>query len=61
MAPRSGAGRGAGRGGGVLFLTLLAFVAYLVVVEASGALRVALALALTGVLAVLALSVLRRR
>ena len=56
-APR----RGAGRGGGVLFLALAAFVAYLLVVETSGTARLILALLLVLGLAVLALSVLRRR
>lgn len=53
--------RGAGRGGGLLFLALGLFVAYLAVVAVSGVLRLVLGAALVLVLAVLALGVLRRR
>lgn len=53
--------RGAGRGGGLLFLALGLFVAYLAVVAVSGVLRLVLGAALVVVLAVLALGVLRRR
>jgi len=53
--------RGAGRGGGLLFLALGLFVAYLAVVAVDGVLRLALGAALVVLLAVLALRVLRRR
>lgn len=53
--------RGAGRGGGLLFLALGLFVAYLAVVAVSGVLRLVLGAALVVVLGALALGVLRRR
>lgn len=53
--------RGAGRGGGLLFLALAAFVAYLSVAAVSGVLRLVLGAALIVVLAVLAVGVARRR
>jgi len=53
--------RGAGRGGGVLFLAVLLFVAYLAVQSASGAARLALMAAFVVVVALFALTVARRR
>ncbi len=53
--------RGAGRGGGLLFLAVVAFVAYLVVVAVTGVLKFILGAVLTAVLVLFALSVLRRR
>lgn len=53
--------RGAGRGGGLLFLALGLFVAYLAVTAVAGAARLVLGVALAVVLAALALGVLRRR
>lgn len=52
--------KGAGRGGGLLFLAVALFVAYLAVEALSGLLRIALGAALLVVLGALALSVLRR-
>jgi hypothetical protein len=53
--------RGAGRGGGLLFLALGLFVAYLAVGALDGPLRIVLGVALTVVLGLLALNVLARR
>ncbi|MBA2576001.1 MAG: hypothetical protein H0V05_05070 [Euzebyaceae bacterium] len=53
--------RGAGSGGGLLFLALTLFVAYLAVTAVAGVLRFLLGTALLVVVAALALSVLRRR
>ena len=52
---------GAGSGGGLLFLALTLFVAYLAVTAVAGVLRFLLGTALLVVVAALALSVLRRR
>lgn len=53
--------KGAGRGGGLLFLALALFVAYLAVVALSGVLRLVLGAALAVVLALVALNVVSRR
>lgn len=53
--------RGAGRGGGLLFLAVGIFVAYLVVTAVAGLVRFLLGGALLVVLVLLALNVLRRR
>jgi hypothetical protein len=55
------AGRGAGRGGGLLFLAVVLFVAYLAITAVAGVLRFVLGTAFLVVVALLALNVLRRR
>ncbi len=52
--------RGAGRGGGLLFLGVVAVVAYLVVTAVAGALKFLLGAVLAVLLVVFAVSVLRR-
>ncbi|CAN5685145.1 MAG: hypothetical protein M3493_12060 [Actinomycetota bacterium] len=53
--------RGAGRSGGLLFLAVGVFVAYLVVRTVAGVLKVALLCVLVVLLVLLARDVLRRR
>ncbi len=53
--------RGAGVGGGLLFLALLLFVGYLVLEAVVGVLRFLMGTAFLAVMVVLALRVLRRR
>ena len=53
--------RGAGRGGGLLFLAVGLFVAYLAVTAVDGAARVGLGVVFAVALGLLALNVLRRR
>lgn len=53
--------RGAGRGGGLLFLAVGMFVAYLAVSAVDGAARIVLLVVFAVVLGLLALNVLRRR
>lgn len=53
--------RGAGRGGGLLFLLVGLFVLYLVVTAVAGALKLLLAGAIVIVLVLLAVNVFRRR
>lgn len=53
--------QGAGRGGGLLFLAIVLFVAYLAVGALTGFLRFLLGLGLILVLAALALNVVGRR
>jgi hypothetical protein len=59
-SPRPREPRGAGRGGGLVFLVVAAFVAYLAVDAVAGALRLVLAGVLLIVLGLLAANVLRR-
>lgn len=54
-------GRGAGRGGGLLFLAVVLFVAYLAVTAVAGILKWMLGTAFVVVVVVLAANVLRRR
>jgi uncharacterized membrane protein YjgN (DUF898 family) len=56
----SGEPRGAGRAGGLLFLAIVLFVAYLAVGALTGLIRFLLGLGLIVVLAALALNVVRR-
>jgi hypothetical protein len=53
--------RGAGRGGGLLFLAVGLFVAYLAVTAVDGAARTVLAVIFVVALGLLALNVVRRR
>jgi hypothetical protein len=53
--------RGAGRGGGVLFVALVCFLAYLAATALEGAARVIVTAALLGAAAVLLVNVSRRR
>lgn len=53
--------RGAGRGGGLLFLAVVAFVAYVAITAASGSARVVLGAVVVIVMGLLALNVFRRR
>lgn len=53
--------RGAGRGGGLLFLAVGVFVAYLGVTAVDGPARIVLGVVFAVVLGLLALNVLRRR
>jgi hypothetical protein len=53
--------RGAGRGGGLLFLAVGAFVAYLAVSAVDGAARIVLVVVFAVALGLLALNVVRRR
>jgi hypothetical protein len=53
--------RGAGRGGGLLFLAVLLFVAYLAVDAVSGVIRLLIMGALLVVVVLFGLSVARRR
>ena len=53
--------RGAGRAGGLLFLAIGLFVAYLVISALAGLAKILLSIALVAVLAMLAVNVLRRR
>ena len=53
--------RGAGRGGGLLFLAVGVFVAYLAVTAVDGMARVILAVVCVVALGLLALNVVRRR
>ena len=52
---------GAGRGGGLLFLAVGLFVAYLAVTAVAGAARIVLGVARAVALGLLALNVVRRR
>jgi hypothetical protein len=52
--------RGAGRGGGLLFLAVGAFVAYLAVSAVDGAARIVLVVVFAVALGLLALNVVRR-
>lgn len=53
--------RGAGRSGGLLFLAVLAFVAYLVLAALSGIMKLVATLLLLGAIVVFGANVLRRR
>ena len=53
--------RGAGRSGGLLFLAVVLFTAYLLVRAVAGILRLGLLIGIAAVLAYLALDVFRRR
>jgi hypothetical protein len=53
--------QGAGRGGGLLFLAVGLFLAYLVITTVAGVLKFLLGAALVVVLILLAINVLRRR
>jgi hypothetical protein len=53
--------RGAGRGGGLLFLLVALFVAYLALEAVAGVVRIVLGTALLVLLGLLAVNVLRRR
>jgi hypothetical protein len=52
---------GAGRGGGLLFLVVLLFVAYLAYEAIAGALRFVVSAALLAIVVALGFAVLRRR
>jgi len=56
-----GRARGAGAGGGLLFLALLLFVGYLVLEAVAGVLRLLLGTAFLAVMLLLAFRVVRRR
>ena len=53
--------RGAGRGGGLAFLAVVVFLAYLMVTAVAGLLRAVLSLVLLVVIVALAVDVARRR
>lgn len=58
--PESGSGKGAGRGGGLLFLAILGFVAYLVLTVLAGIIKLVATLVLIVGIVLLAANVLRR-